>query len=295
MAELPTIAMLWVGGDLTWLEHLCAKSFVDGGHPIKLYTYEKVGNVPDGVEIVDGKTILEGRQFYRHDRSGSVAPFSDIFRFHLMKQAPRELWVDTDIYCWKPLDGEGDHVFGYEAPNRVNSAVLRMPPDSEALGRMLEFMDDEFPIPPFATPRQKKEYRDAAEAGEPVHISAMPWGLWGPLGLSHFLKETGEVKHAQPIEAFYPIHFRNRNVFLKRPALTLRGLSEGTKTIHLWSPIKRFCGAKFGGYVPENSFLHNLMTKHGIERESGRVMKYCLREFDHEEFDARKHRSDPVE
>ena len=31
MAKLPEIASLWIGGQLTWLEQLCLKSFADAG------------------------------------------------------------------------------------------------------------------------------------------------------------------------------------------------------------------------------------------------------------------------
>lgn len=285
MAQLPTIAMLWVGGDLTWLEHLCMKSFVDAGQPITLYTYETVGNVPDGVEIKDGKQILTGKQFYRHERNGSVAPFSDIFRFHLMQKAPGEIWTDTDIYCWRPVEAESAHVFGYETPRQINSAVLGLPPDSDALGQMLEFMEDEFPIPPFLSEKVKAEYREAAEAGDPVHISSMPWGLWGPLGISHFLRQTGEDRFAKPVDVYYPIHYRDRNVFFKRPALSMNRITEDTQTVHLWARIKRFSGAKFGGYAPNGSFLHRLLVKHDVDQTQGRITKHGNIAFDHTAFD----------
>lgn len=32
MPSLPTIATLWIGSELSWLEQLCLRSFVDAGH-----------------------------------------------------------------------------------------------------------------------------------------------------------------------------------------------------------------------------------------------------------------------
>ena len=46
---LAEIGTLWVGKELSWLEQLCLASFVDHGHRVKLFTYDKVQNVPDGV------------------------------------------------------------------------------------------------------------------------------------------------------------------------------------------------------------------------------------------------------
>ncbi|MEM8752399.1 MAG: hypothetical protein AAGF90_05430 [Pseudomonadota bacterium] len=286
MATPPTIAMLWIGGSLTWLEHLCMKSFVDAGQPVTLYAYEPVGNVPAGVTVKDGEAILTGKTFYRHARNDSVAPFSDIFRFHLMLKAPGEIWCDTDIYCVKPIEPAGEHVFGYETPVQINSAVLRLPPDSAALRGMLDFMEDEFPIPPFLKPKVREDYRAAAEAGTPVHISEMPWGLWGPLGITHFLKETGEAKHARAVSAFYPVHYKDRNVFFKRPAKTLAHFTEETTTVHLWARIKRFAGMRHGGYAPKGSYLARLLEKHEVDQTKGRIVSHGHLKFDHAAFDA---------
>ena len=286
MKDLPTIAVLWIGGSLSWLERLCLKSFVDAGQPIVIYTYENVEGIPEGVEIRDGRKILEGKPMYRHARNGSVAPFSDIFRFHLMQKSPGEIWVDTDIYCWRPVEAETPHVFGYETPRQINSAVLGLPPDSDALGGMLEFMEDEFPIPPFLSPKVKASYREAAERGEPVHVSEMPWGLWGPLGISHFLKKTGEDKYAKPIDVYYPVHYRDRNRFFRRPVKALASITENTRTVHLWARIKKFSGFRYGGYAPDGSFLHKLMLKHDIDPKVGRITRHGNEEFDHSAFDA---------
>ena len=51
MAQDYQIAALWIGGALSFLEQLCLKSFVDAGHAIRLYAYEPIPNVPEGVEI----------------------------------------------------------------------------------------------------------------------------------------------------------------------------------------------------------------------------------------------------
>ena len=197
MAELPTVASLWIGGTLTWVERLSLKSFVDKGHHTVLYTYEPVEGVPEGVEVRDGSTIADIASMPRHGRTGSPALFSDLFRYHMMVKAPGEIWIDTDMLCWQPLEGLGDHVFGYEAPHQLNGAILRLPPDSEALGQLLEFTKDEYSIADFLSDEMKMDYAEAAQTGAPVHVSEQPWGIWGPLALTHFLKKTGEARFAE--------------------------------------------------------------------------------------------------
>lgn len=286
MADLPTVSALWIGGALTWLERLCLKSWVDAGHPTVLYAYGAMEGAPDGVEIRDGRTIVADPNFLRHGRTGSVALFSDLFRFHLMAKAPGEIWIDTDIYCWRRLDPPGPHVFGYETPRQINGAVLGLPPDSEALRLMLAFTEEEFPLPEFVAPAVQAEHRAAAEAGTPVHVSEMPWGIWGPLCVTHFLKLTGEARHAAPVEVYYPIHYRDRNLFLKRPARVTAAIGKDTVTLHMWARIKKFVGANFGGYPPEGSFIHERMERHGLSRTEGRVVSHGKIKFDHAAWDA---------
>ena len=52
------IQSLWIGPRLSNMEHLCIKSFIDFGHEFHLYTYDKVDNIPEGVIVKDGISII---------------------------------------------------------------------------------------------------------------------------------------------------------------------------------------------------------------------------------------------
>ncbi len=82
---LPHIGMLWIGGDLSFLEILCIKSFVDAGHPVHLFTYHDIGNAPDGVDIQDARNILAGPPFLKYERTDSLALHADLFRLACSK------------------------------------------------------------------------------------------------------------------------------------------------------------------------------------------------------------------
>ncbi|GAB4285172.1 MAG: hypothetical protein Kow0058_04390 [Roseovarius sp.] len=277
MADLPPVGALWIGGSLSWLEQLCLKSFVDQGHPTILYTYGEVAGIPEGVEVRDGRGILDTQNFVTHARTGSVALFSDLFRFHLLARDPEIIYVDTDVYSLRPLPGGESHVFGYEfwvderEKGQINGAVLRLPQDSPALQGLLEFTTEEYPIPEWLPPRHLDEIRRRADAGDPMHVSEMPWGIWGPLGVSAFLQMTGEDRHARPTDFYYPVHYANRRVFAKRPERTRRHLTENTRCIHIWAPIKRYCARRHGGVPPEGSFLAELLARHGIDAAQAAV------------------------
>jgi len=274
VSALPPVASLWIGEALSWLERLCLTSFVAQGHPVTLYTYGPVEGVPTGITLADGREILENDDVIVHRRRRSVAPFSDLFRFTLLFKRPGVTWVDTDVYCLRPLDGTEPFLFGYEiyhSPERsqVNSAVLRLPPGSGTLSGMLEFMQDLYPVPEWLPKRALDPILARRAAGDPMHVSEMVWGLWGPLGLTEYLRKTGEIAHARPPEVFYPVHFADKELFFQRPMKTLGKLTEATRTIHLWSPVKKIAAKEFGGRPPEGSFLGRLLAEHGIDSPAG--------------------------
>ncbi|KJZ17983.1 hypothetical protein [Loktanella sp. S4079] len=271
MADLPPVGALWIGGSLTWLEQLCLKSFVDQGHQTILYTYGEVQGIPEGVEVRDGSTILSTDNFVTHARSGSVALFSDLFRFHLIANEPEIIYVDTDVYSVKPFPGNESHVFGYERYSeerqrgRINGAVLKLPQDSPALQALLEFTKDEYPIPEWLPPRHLKPIQERAEQGNPMHVSEMLWGIWGPVGLTAFLHQSGEYKYARETDVYYPLPFPDRRFMTQRPRKVLSLITQDTVCIHLWAPIKRFCAKRFEGVPPKNSFLDTRLALHGID------------------------------
>ena len=277
MADLPPVGALWIGGSLTWLEQLCLKSFVDQGHPTVLYTYGEVQGIPEGVEVRDGRDVVATENFHTHARTGSVALFSDLFRFHMIAKDPEIIYIDTDVYSVRPIPGNESHVFGYEfyseekQKGQINGAILRMPTESPALQGLLEFTREEYPVPEWLPPRHLKEIKRRADEGNPMHVSEMPWGIWGPLGVTAFLQKTGEDKYARPTDVYYPVHFANRRAFAKRPGVVRNKLTEETRCIHIWAPIKRFCARRSEGVPPEGSYLAGLLKKHGIEAAAAPV------------------------
>ena len=77
------IQSLWIGDELSNMEQLSAKSFIDHGHTYHLYTYGDVKNIPEGVIVKDGNEILLESEIFRY-KNGSVSAFSNLFRFALL-------------------------------------------------------------------------------------------------------------------------------------------------------------------------------------------------------------------
>ena len=89
--------------------------------------------------------------------------------------------------------------------------------------------------------------------------------------MSAYLKMTGEDRFARSTDVYYPVHFADRRIFTRRPALTRKHFTEETRCLHIWAPIKRFCARRFDGVPPEGSFLAQLLEQHGIDASAAPV------------------------
>ncbi len=267
MARTREVGTLWIGGPLSWMEQLCLKSFVDQGQKITLFSYEDIPNVPDGVLRRDGREIIDTDDFIKYELKNSFALFADWFRLHMIQQCPGLIWIDTDVYCHRVLEYDSDYVFGYELPGeyRVNNAVLGMPSDSEILRQMIAFTDDRFSIAPFLSLKRQEKLREMAEKGTPVHISEQPWGVWGPMMVTHYVHKLKLEEHVQPLDAFYPITFRDRTKFMRRVKRAEKMITEETTGLHLWASNKMQLGNLHDGLPPEGSYLEMITKKHKIE------------------------------
>lgn len=264
MGELPEIASLWIGGRLSWLEQLCLVSFAHAGHKTTLYSYSYIDNVPDEVEQRSAEDIFPSTPMHKHARTGSPAIHADLFRLNLLKKTDK-IWVDADMYCKQPFDFNKDLVFGWEKPNLVCNAVLGLPRNSQALNAMLEFFDDEYAIGPWLKESQQAELRAERDAGKPVHMTEQNWGFTGPAAVTWFLQESGEISHAQPEAAFYPISFKDRNKMILTRFKIDQELTDQTYGVHFWARrMKPRLQEKHDGVPRGGSYMDGLIDKHGI-------------------------------
>jgi len=282
MVRVREVATLWIGGQLSWMEQLCLKSFVDAGQKITLFSYEPIPNVPAGVILRDGREVLDTDDFIKYEKKDSFALFADLFRIHMIAQNPGLIWVDTDVYCHRPMDYAGDYVMGFELPGetRVNNAVLGLPADSAILADILDFMSDRFAIPEFVKPALREAYRAAAAAGQPVHVSQQPWGVWGPMMISHFVARHRLHAEVQPLDAFYPVTFPDRTKFLKDRKVVEKLITARTTALHLWASNKRELGLRHAGLPPPGSYLAMLMQRHDLRPEVAPIRGRGKRVFD---------------
>lgn len=271
MAELPEVASLWIGGRLSWFEQLCLVSFARAGHRVTLYSYAPVANLPEGVEPGDAASIFPAEPMLRHARTGSPAIHADMWRLRLL-QKTKAIWVDTDLICLRPFAFGMPHVFGWEKPGLVCNAVLGLPNASPALAGLIDFFSDPYAIAPWLKPWQRRELEEARNAGRPVHMTEQEWGFTGPASVTWFLERTGEIAHARPEAAFYPIPFRDRNhMILSRHDIGPR-LTAETHAVHLWARrMKPRLQEKEGNRPRRGSWLDRQIRLHGIDTEAAPI------------------------
>jgi len=268
MQKLPVVASMWIGSKLSFLEQLCLKSFVDAGHITKLYVYDDVEGVPEGVVVASAHEILPSSEFIYNNASGTPGPHADKFRYHLLNKTD-EIWVDTDAYCVKPFP-DTEYLFGCHFKTLVANGVLRLPKDSRTLQDLLDFTSTETPLLPkdfpFFSQALKVEYESSVISGQRMHISEMHWETWGPFAISYFITRNDELKHALPNEALYPLRGGEIVRTLQLPFRAKILLPDDCLSIHFYgSKIRSLLRARPGGIPHPNSLLGQLCIKHNID------------------------------
>lgn len=246
---------LWIGPRLSFLERACLKSALRQGHPLALYCYDEPEGVPPGVELRDAALVLPESSMLRH-RSGSPALFANRFRYELLR---RELgtWIDCDVYFVAPLEVPGEWIFGDQGGGTINTAVLRLPPDSAVLAGLLNLFKEKS-VPPWLVPREKlKAWLRFALSGR-CDLTRLPWGSAGPEALTWLARRHGVATKSQPVSRFYPVPWTDA-AWLLDPARPLKSvISADTVAVHLWH--ERLRGLDLTEPAP-GSFAARLLTE----------------------------------
>lgn len=259
--ELRTIKALWIGGSLGQIEHLCLTSFLACGHDVELFTYEDVGNVPSGVTLRRGEEVLSADKIFRYAKGGSVAAFSNWFRYELLYREGG-IWVDTDMICLKPLDIHTDLFFGKEASNKYNTAVLGADPGHGLFQFMAKQSESPNNFLPYDRTKIKirKLIRKYFKGNQRKYIK---WGEIGPNGLTNAINHLGLADRALPVTSFYPIHFSCWDTIFDETYPEIEKYFPDTYAIHLWNEMtNRKPGFDKNGSFPSNSLFEALKRRY---------------------------------
>jgi len=206
------------------------------------------------VELQDASPILPASAIVRH-RGGSVAPFSDWFRYELLTRG-LGTWIDTDMYLIRPLDEHAEYLFGEERPGVINNAVLRLPANSPVLDELLRPFRGE--VPSWLTLRNRWVSSARKWVSGAVDIGAMPWGTTGPAALTATAKKFGMTSLALPPMAFYPVPWEEAGWIVDPERDLDQMVDDNTVGIHLWNECIRDIKNR---PPPDGSFLQRLWAE----------------------------------
>lgn len=229
----------WHGGPLSLYESACLSSFVNAGARVRLFAFDARLDVPAGVERCDASAygdVAETQHYSQGPHRGSLAAFSDIFRYRLLADSPG-WWFDTDVMCLQPAGRFSDLVkhgpgllMGEESVGQVNGAVLHI-----------------------ADPSIAKALLCAAEQ----HGLTFAWGAIGPRLLARYATHHPEQVQILPPAHFYPVRCEDALLPLDPEA---RGrcdqVTANALTVHLWNGIFEQHRVPKNVLPPTGSWLH---------------------------------------
>lgn len=272
MDQLPHLHSLWIGPRLTWLEQLCAVSWLAHGHRAVLWSYAPVAGVPHGVDIRDAREILPEEAITYHRFSGSVSLFSNRFRYHLLERH-HATWVDMDVLLLRPLADRSPHLFGWETADSICSAVLRLPKGSPALRDLIALTDARVPVPHWWPLKERIRQRLRGLIGAHQAAEDMQWGTFGPRALTQTLRRRNLTGLAVDRETFYPLDWRETALFFEAPDVVEARLSTRTVAVHLWSSggfnATPEMMAKRNAPAPSYGWIGGKCAAYGIDRSQG--------------------------
>ncbi len=255
------VASFWAGEDLSFVEQMVIRSYLEQGCDFTLYLGHPVGGIPKGTPVRDAAEIMPRPDFAGDTPTRKqLAVWSDLFRIRLLSQR-RVIWADLDAYCLRPYDFPDGHVFGRNEVEGILSGVLALPQDSPALHWMADFIARDRLELPWADPAWIARRAQAGRLG-PADLA---WGVTGPRLLGHALRHSGEDRHAQPRAVFYPV-VQQELARLWTPHLAAAVAPDAeTRSVHIFGFTKRVLATHWQGLPPPGSWLANMAARHGID------------------------------
>lgn len=230
-------------GELTGLEITCIQSFLDHGHDVTIFAYEKCG-APTHFKIADAEKILRRTNLFFYKSSpgrGSVSGFTNRFRYALLQHSD-DWWIDTDVVClskeW-PSAGAAPIHAAWEDDKLIGSAVLRLDP---AVAKAL--------------------YERAKAIG-----AKAKWGETGPRLLTSYAQDHHLLNKILPAQSFYPIHYNEwQKIFAADSKDSVREACRSSHAVHLWNEMSRRAGFDKSALPQRDSFFGSLVALHGTQR-----------------------------
>src|SRR5260370_29200644 len=216
---LPDVVTFW-HGPLDALRLTCLRSQVAVGHKVTVYSFEPLGQLPDGVGNAEARAILP-RSFAEKLRPTgpdgvwrdlTTLQFSDFFRMRLMAQSAG-LWLDGDVLLLKPVEIDpGKPFFAWERPRQLGNSVLYLPSGDPIVAAFASLMRQDELTPDWLALRHRLTFALRKLRGL-RRLSDIRVAIYGPAALTALARRAGELHHALPRKSFYAVHAEPKRFF----------------------------------------------------------------------------------
>lgn len=232
--EKQIVTSLWVGDELSNMEKLCIQSFLKNGFGFRLFTYNHVEGIPEGVEVLDANTVIPENKIFKTENS--LSGYSNIFKYTYLYRNGG-IWVDMDVVCLKPFTIEDDFMFTSEQgkkkkSHKINLAVVKVPPKTQLMSLAMRLSNN-------------------------LNNQSKTWGLTGPTIFDALIKELGFNDYCTEPERHCFLHWSNFKDMFKDIEIP-----DNAETVHLWNELFRRNGINKNDNFEQNSLIERLKNKY---------------------------------
>jgi hypothetical protein len=216
----PDVVTFW-HGPLDGLRRTCLRSQVAAGHKVTVYSFEPLGQLPDGVGNAEAEAILPHAFAERLRptsadgvwRDWTTLQFSDFFRMRLMARGAG-LWLDADVLLRKPVRFDpAKPYFAWERPRQLGNSVLYLPPGDPIVAAFEALMQEDDLMPDWLASRHRLTFWLRKLRGGSKRLSDIRVAIFGPASLTALARRAGYLRDALPKKSFYSIHAKPRRFF----------------------------------------------------------------------------------
>ena len=206
------VSTMWFDGPLRLVDRICLSSMVDVGMRVRLYTFGDIPNVPLGISVEDGHSVLDPRlidrmYFIAKENLQNCVPitqFSDFFRIFQQRRVG-DLWLDTDMMLFRRFEyTPNTYIFAAESCSRMGYSVLHLPSSSPIVDEYVDLLNQNVLTPNWLGWRRgflrPTIYRLLRKDFSPLDLGLT---VFGNDALTRLSKRHGVNSHALPKESFY--------------------------------------------------------------------------------------------
>ncbi|MGI9297600.1 MAG: hypothetical protein ACR2QC_06860 [Gammaproteobacteria bacterium] len=193
-ADNKAVNGLWISPDgkpLSNLERLCIYSFCANGHDFHLWSYGDLPNIP--ADTAPGKVVLrDAAEILPKNEiffvAGSLAGFSDWFRWELMRQIGG-WYVDMDVIALRPFNFTADIIFAEDEEDKFQPETMKWPKGHWFADKMAGAVERPKTLMPWDHRRYLWRKAKRMFFSRRKARSSQGWGeLAGPAGMSRALR-----------------------------------------------------------------------------------------------------------